>query len=216
MKHPVIAKDAGLMQCRDCHLLLRLEEDKHSAGYTCPRCGATVNMRLPDSLARTWALVITAFLCLIPANLYPIMTLTSKGKGEPSTIIDGVILLVNLDMIPIALIIFTASIAIPFGKLCGLSLILLSVQFKWKLGQRQRTVLYDIIETIGRWSMLDIFVISVLVALVQLGALAEIEAGMAATFFVSAVVITIFAAMSFDPRLIWDIEDDHNKKQDFL
>lgn len=136
------------------------------------------------------------------------MTIILKGQGEPSTILDGVIVLVQIDMIPIALIIFTASIAIPFLKLLGLTLILLSVQFKWNINPRQRTVLYDIIEIIGRWSMLDIFVVSVLVALVQLGGLAEMRAGAAATFFVTAVIITIFAAQSFDTRLIWDAADD--------
>jgi paraquat-inducible protein A len=107
-------------------------------------------------------------------------------------------------MIPIALVIFIASIAVPFLKLGGLILLMLSVQLKWNLSQRQRTLAYRIIEVIGRWSMLDIFVISILVALVKLGSIAEIKGGVAATFFVSAVVITIFAAMSFDPRLIWD------------
>jgi paraquat-inducible protein A len=207
--NPVItAQAAGMLQCRECRLLVRQPPDHADGVATCPRCGSVLHSRLPNSIARTWALVLTAFLCLIPANLYPMMTIILKGQGEPSTIIDGVIVLVQLDMIPIALIIFIASIAIPFLKLLGLTLILLSVQFKWNISPRQRTILYDIIEIIGRWSMMDIFVVSVLVALVQLGALAEMEAGMAATFFVSAVVITLFAAQSFDTRLIWDAADD--------
>jgi paraquat-inducible protein A len=132
------------------------------------------------------------------------MTVIYEGAGAPSTIIDGVILLVKMKMIPIALVIFIASIAVPFLKLGGLIVLMLSVQLKWNLSQRERTLAYRIIEVIGRWSMLDIFVISILVALVKLGSIAEIKGGVAATFFVSAVVITIFAAMSFDPRLIWD------------
>jgi paraquat-inducible protein A len=208
MNPVVTAQAAGMLQCRECRLLVRQPPDHADGVAVCPRCGSVLHSRLPNSIARTWALVLTAFLCLIPANLYPMMTIILKGQGEPSTIIDGVIVLVQLDMIPIALIIFMASIAIPFLKLLGLTLILLSVQFKWNISPRQRTVLYDIIEIIGRWSMLDIFVVSVLVALVQLGALAEMEAGMAATFFVSAVVITLFAAQSFDTRLIWDAADD--------
>jgi paraquat-inducible protein A len=202
------AQAAGMLQCRECRLLVRQPADHADGVAACPRCGSVLHPRLPNSIARTWALVLTAFLLLIPANLYPMMTIILKGQGEPSTILDGVIVLVQLDMIPIALIIFTASLAIPFLKLIGLTFILLSVQFKWNISPRHRTVLYDIIEIIGRWSMLDIFVVSVLVALVQLGALAEMEAGMAATFFVSAVIITIFAAQSFDTRLIWDAADD--------
>jgi paraquat-inducible protein A len=208
MNPVVTAQAAGMLQCRECRLLVRQPPDHTDGVATCPRCGSVLHSRLPNSIARTWALVLTAFLCLIPANLYPMMTIILKGQGQPSTILDGVIVLVQLDMIPIALIIFTASIAIPFLKLIGLTLLLLSVQFKWNLSPRQRTVLYDIIEIIGRWSMMDIFVVSVLVALVQLGSLAEMEAGLAATFFVSAVVITLFAAQSFDTRLIWDAADD--------
>jgi len=132
------------------------------------------------------------------------MTLTYRGEPETSTIIDGVILLVKDQAIPIAVVIFIASIAVPFLKVFGLITLLLSIQLKWNLSPRQRTLLYRIIEAIGRWSMLDVFTISILVALVQLGSLAEITGGLAATFFCLAVVITIFAAMSFDSRLMWD------------
>jgi paraquat-inducible protein A len=211
MNPALTAQAAKMLQCRECRLLMRQPSGHADGVANCPRCGSAVHPRLPNSIGRTWALVLTAFICLIPANLYPMMTIILKGQGEPSTIMDGVIVLVQLGMIPIALIIFTASIAIPFLKLLGLALILLSVQLKWNISPRQRTVLYDIIEIIGRWSMLDIFVVSVLVALVQLGALAEMEAGLAATFFVSAVIITIFAAQSFDTRLIWDAADDQER-----
>jgi paraquat-inducible protein A len=204
MQTQLTAQSAGLIQCGDCHKLLNYLATEQGERQICPRCGATVYQRKPDSLSRTWALVTTALICLIPANLFPMMTVIYEGTGEPSTIIDGVILLVKLNMIPIALVIFIASIAVPFLKLGGLILLMLSVQLKWNLSQRQRTLAYRIIEVIGRWSMLDIFVISILVALVKLGSIAEIKGGVAATFFVSAVVITIFAAMSFDPRLIWD------------
>jgi paraquat-inducible protein A len=153
-------------------------------------------------------MVITAFILLIPANLFPIMTFTVKGSGEPSTIIDGVLMMVHHGMIPIALIVFIASICVPFLKLAGLATLLLSVQFKWKTSPRQRTTMYTLIETIGRWSMLDVFSIAVLGALVELGMLANVKAGPAASFFCAAVVITIFAAESFDTRLIWDAEEE--------
>ena len=198
------AKKAGMVLCQDCHKLLRYPETQAQEDLVCPRCGGSVHQRKPDSLARTWAMVITAFILLIPANLFPIMTFTIKGNGEPSTIIDGVLMMVHHGMIPIALIVFIASICVPFLKLAGLSVLLLSVQFKWNTSHRQRTTMYVLIETIGRWSMLDVFSIAILGALVELGMLANVKAGPAGSFFCAAVVITIFAAESFDTRLIWD------------
>jgi paraquat-inducible protein A len=202
-----------LTACHACDLLIEKQPILPGSRTVCPRCGAAVHPRRPDSLARTWALAITALICLIPANLYPIMTLTYRGEPETSTIIDGVILLVKDQAIPIAVVIFIASIAVPFLKVFGLITLLLSIQLKWHLSPRQRTLLYRIIEAIGRWSMLDIFTVSILVALVQLGSLAEIVAGPAATFFCLAVVITIFAAMSFDSRLIWDGRDEQKSSR---
>jgi paraquat-inducible protein A len=202
------AKKAGMVLCHDCHKLLSYPEVQTHEELLCPRCGSPVHQRHPESLTRTWALVIAAFILLIPANLFPIMTFTMKGSGEPSTIIDGVLMMVHHGMIPIALIVFIASIAVPFLKLTGLVVLLLSVQLRWNISQRQRTTMYGLIETIGRWSMLDVFTIAILGALVELGILAEIEAGPAASFFCLAVVITMFAAMSFDPRLIWDGKEE--------
>jgi paraquat-inducible protein A len=198
------AKKASLALCHDCQKLLRYPDVPDRKSLQCPRCGSTVHQRKPESLSRTWALVISAFIFLIPANLLPIMTFTMKGSGEPSTIIDGVLMMVHHNMVPIALIVFVASIAVPFLKLTGLVVLLLSVQFNWNTSKRQRTVMYRLIETIGRWSMPDVFVIAVLGALVELGILAEIKAGPAATFFCLSVVVTMFAAESFDTRLIWD------------
>ena len=196
-----------MILCQDCHKLLRYPETQ-DRDLVCPRCGAAVHQRKPNSLTRTWALVITAFIFLIPANLFPIMTFTISGSGEPSTIIDGVLLMVHHGMIPIALIVFIASICVPFLKLAGLSMLLLSVQFKWKTSHRQRTTMYGIIETIGRWSMLDVFSIAILGALVKLGIFANVKAGPAGTFFCLSVVITLFAAMSFDSRHIWDTREE--------
>ena len=201
------ARKAGMVLCQDCHKLLRYPEAQIQEDLECPRCGAAVHQREPNSLTRTWALVITAFILLIPANLFPIMTFTISGKGEPSTIIDGVLMMVHHGMIPIAIVVFIASIAVPFLKLVGLVTLLFSVQFKWKTSHRQRTTMYALIETIGRWSMLDVFVIAILGALVELGMLANVKAGPAGTFFCAAVVITIFAAESFDTRLIWDADE---------
>jgi len=205
---PNTAANSGYLLCHTCHLLSRAKPQ--ASASECPRCGSRLHSRKPDSLARTWALTLTAYILYIPANLLPIMTVTMSGRGEPDTIFSGVKELVVGGMWPLALLIFFASITVPVLKLLTLTYLLLSVQFKSTWRPRERTVLYRITESVGRWSMIDIFVIAILVALVKLGALATIEAGAGAVAFGGVVVITMFAAMSFDPRLIWDaLENDH-------
>jgi len=203
-KPEITARSAGFVLCRDCDLLMQYSSGIKAAGLVCSRCRATLYSRVPQSLAKTWALTLTALIFLIPANTFPIMNIVFMGEGDPSTIIDGVILLVHHGMIPIALIIFIASIAVPFLKISGIVILLLSVQFKWDLNPRQCATMYRMVEWIGRWSMIDIFVIAILVKLVSMGAVAEIQGGVAASFFGMAVVFTMLAANSFDPRLLWD------------
>lgn len=199
------AIDAGVLVCGECHELNR-QENQEGAKQTqlCTRCGAQLHARKPDSLRRTWALLLTAMLMYIPANVLPIMTVYSLGKGQPDTIMSGVIELINYGMLPIAAVVFVASILVPTFKLVGIALLLFSVQRKQPLSARQRSMMYRFIEWIGRWSMLDIFVITILVALVKFGNLASIEAGFGAVAFCSVVVLTMLAAVAFDPRLIWD------------
>lgn len=198
------ARSRNLVLCRACHLLTPVAPHLQNGQTRCPRCGSKLHSRLPDSLARTWALVITAWIFILPANLYPVMTVIYFGEGEPDTILSGVVHLAQAGMIPIAVIVFIASIAVPVLKLVGIMVLLLTVQRRWTLNKRQCTVLYRVIEVIGAWSMLDLFMISILVTLVDLGAVATITAGTGATAFATVVVLTMFAAMSFDPRLIWD------------
>ncbi|MNG06940.1 Paraquat-inducible protein A [compost metagenome] len=179
----------------------------------CTRCGALVHARRPNSLARTWALLITAAILYIPANVLPIMTVSSLGQGDPSTIMSGVIQLVQHGMLPIAAVVFIASIVVPTFKLVGIALLLFSVQRHQPLSARQRIWMYRFIEFIGRWSMLDIFVIAILVAVVNFGRLASVEANLGAIAFASVVILTMLAAVTFDPRLIWDnteSDDDHD------
>lgn len=205
------AIDAGILICTECHELNKQEADTDE--QTCTRCGALVHARRPNSLARTWALLITAAILYIPANMLPIMTVRSLGKGDPSTIMSGVIQLVQHGMIPIAAVVFIASILVPTFKLVGIALLLYSVQRRQPLSARQRIWMYRFIEFIGRWSMLDIFVIAILVALVNFGRLASIEADLGAIAFASVVILTMLAAVTFDPRLIWDnteSDDDHD------
>ncbi|HSE79357.1 MAG TPA: paraquat-inducible protein A [Alphaproteobacteria bacterium] len=170
----------------------------------CPRCQTALHRRKPNSIARTWALVITAFILYIPANVYPVMTVISFGSGQPDTILSGIRELFEAGMWPLALLVFFASITVPFLKLFGLIALLISVQIgaRWRL--RDRTVLYRVVESIGRWSMIDIFMISILVGLVRLGSIATIEPGVGATSFAAVVIITMIAATTFDPRLMWD------------
>jgi len=196
--------------CAECHELNRREADTES--QTCTRCGATVHERRPNSIVRTWALLIAASILYIPANVLPIMTVSTLGQGSPDTIMSGVITLLKHGMVPIAAVVFIASILVPTFKLVGIGLLLYSVQRRQPLSARQRIFMYRFIEFIGRWSMLDIFVIAILVAVVNFGRIASVEANLGAVAFATVVILTMFAALTFDPRLIWDnteSDDDH-------
>jgi paraquat-inducible protein A len=176
----------------------------------CPRCGGVLHQRKPNSIMRTWALVLTGMIFYVPANVLP-MTITSAiGSTQADTIMSGVIYFMHHGSWEIALVIFTASIFVPFLKFVILIYLLLSVQFKSIKRPKDRTLLYRITEAVGRWSMVDIYVVTILIALVKLGFLADIEAGPAAIYFAAMVAITMIAAESFDPRLIWDaLEEQH-------
>ena len=189
--------------CHDCHLTSRLPaRGAHSA--RCPRCGAALHLRKPRSLERTWAYLVAAVLCYLPANLMPIMKVTSLGRAQADTIMSGVVYLLLHGMWPLAVVVFTASVFVPLLKLVILVGLLISVHRASRWRPVERTRLYRITEAIGRWSMVDIFVVTILVALVRLGNLATVEAQTGAVFFGAVVVLTMLAAESFDPRLIWD------------
>ncbi len=206
------ALKAALISCHCCHLLCKAPPLEDGL-MLCPRCGAKMHARKPNSIARTWALVIAAFVFYIPANVLPVTNVISFGKAQSDTIISGVIYFVKSGSWPIALVIFVASVFVPLLKLFLLTFLLISVRIKSKWRPKDRTRLYRITEAVGRWSMVDIYVITILVALVKLGALATIEAGPGAIFFAGVVVITMFAAMSFDPRLIWDAQEPNYERR---
>jgi paraquat-inducible protein A len=206
------ALNASLVSCHSCHLLCKPASRFKSAHAVCPRCGATLHSRKPNSIARTWALVIAALIFYIPANVLPITRVISFGKAQSDTIMSGVIYFVKSGSWPIALVIFVASVFVPLLKLILLTYLLISVQVKSQWRPKDRTRLYRITEAVGRWSMVDIYVVTLLVALVKLGALATIEAGPGAIFFACVVIITIFAAMGFDPRLIWDTQEQNYER----
>lgn len=196
-----------MVGCPVCELVSLQTGDNdpaHCKRRRCPRCGATLNHRIPKSLSRTWALLIAAFICYFPANLLPVTVTTSLGYRQADTIISGVIYFLTSGAWYLAMIIFIASVLVPLLKLLVLSFLLISVQKQTAWRRPERTRMYHIIELIGRWSMLDIFVVAVLVALVRMQALASIDAGPGAVYFGIVVVMTMLAAHTFDPRLIWD------------
>ncbi len=173
----------------------------------CPRCDQAVHPRKPDSISRTWALVIAAAILYVPANLYPVLTVVQLGAGSPSTILGGVEELLSSGMYPLAALVFFASIAVPMLKLVGLSVMLVATQTGGALWLRDRTKLYHFVRWIGRWSMIDIFMESLLGALVRFGSIVTIQPGIGAVAFCGVVILTMFAAEAFDPRLMWDAAD---------
>jgi paraquat-inducible protein A len=185
--------------CRCCHLLSEAEP-----GQCCLRCGCVLRRRKRDSVARCWALILAAAILYVPANWFPVMEIVSFGRGGSHTILGGVVEFVETGFWPLALIVFLASVAVPLLKLAGLAAMLLGVRRRSAGRLRGRTRLYRFIEAIGRWSMIDVFVVSVLVSLVRFGALASISSEVGAACFAAVVVLTMLAAEAFDPRLMWD------------
>ena len=199
---PLTAAQAGLVSCESCHLLSRTV-DVHAAGF-CPRCGEQLEVRRPGAIGKTWALTCAAAICYIPANMLPVLDTTTPQGSEGDTILGGVIFLYTSGSWPLALVVLIASVIIPLGKLASLAYLLITVQRGSLASHRERTRLYRIVVFIGRWSMLDVFVDTFTVALIQLQPLMSVAPGMGVLFFAAVVVLTMLAAESFDPRLIWD------------
>ena len=192
----------GLSACHLCNLVSRLDNTTEAAH--CPRCGASLHFRNPNSISRCWSLLLAAYILYIPANLLVMMETGSLLNYRKDTILSGVVNLWENGSWGIAAIVFIASIMIPLLKLFSLTLLLISVQRRSKLYPVQRTRLYRMLELVGRWSMLDIYVVTLLAALVQLGTMATVKAGPAALAFGAVVILTMLASTQFDPRLIWD------------
>ena len=200
----------GAIACHTCGMVSHA--DGHGEHLECPRCGSALHHRKPDAIARTWALMIAAMVLYVPANVYPVLTVISFGSGAPSTILGGVEELISGGMLPLAALVFFASILVPVLKLVGLTILLVSTQLRATGRLRDRTRLYRIVNAVGRWSMIDIFMESILVALVQFGAIATIDPGFGAIAFAGVVIITMFAAEGFDPRLMWDAAATHTEQ----
>jgi len=210
MSSPKTALNNGVIACHTCHNLTKVDINA-SGPFRCSRCHSKISSRKPNSLNRTWAFLIAATILYIPANIFPIMTVVSFGKENSDTILSGIIYLMGSGQWVIGLVVFFASIFVPVFKIVALSFLALSVHLKLKWKPKTRTLLYRIVEAIGRWSMIDVFMISILIALVKLKALATVEAESGAIAFAAVVILTMLAAMTFDPRLIWDqVEDIRN------
>ena len=195
----------NLVACHDCHLVHNLRDFAFS-DPRCGRCGSALAQRKQNSLSRAWAFLIAAIVLYAPANIYPIMTVSNFGRGEPDTILSGAAKLLESGMWPLALLVFVASIVIPILKILIIAYLLISVQRGSVSNRIGRMRLYRLVEFVGRWSMVDVFMVSILIALVRLGNFAVIDPGAGAMAFAAVVVLTMLASLSFDPRLIWDNE----------
>lgn len=207
MTSGVTAAQAGLVSCEACRLLAR-PASPAEPGF-CRRCGERLEFRRYASIQTTWALVIAAAICYVPANALPVLNTTTLGTSERDTILGGVAFLYGSGSWPLALIVLVASVMIPLGKLAALVYLLVTVQRGSVTSSHDRTRLYRMVKLIGRWSMLDVFVDTFTVALVQLQPLMSVEPGTGVLFFAAVVVLTMLAAEAFDPRLIWDSTNPH-------
>ena len=203
-------KNNIIMLCQTCHkTFTHSSEPAH-----CPRCGSLTHKRIPNSLQKSWALTITAFILFLPANLYPIMTITYLGREQTNTILSGVMVLAKEGMVPIALIVFIASIAVPLLKLFCLMFLIMAAKSPKIYTAKQNIIMYRILKLIGRWSMLDIFVLALLVSLVQLGGMSTISPDPAAFYFALMVIFTLFAANTYDTRLLFDNHSNLQNNRD--
>ena len=193
---------AGLQTCESCGLLSRPVSGADEG--RCPRCDEDLFFRKPGSVQRTWAFLIAAAICYVPANLLPVLTTVTAGGRESDTILEGVVLLWSPTGWPLSLIVLIASILIPSAKIAALVFLLVTVQRQWMGSNEQRVRLYRVVELIGRWSMVDVFVDTFTASLVQLQPLMSVEPAVGLVFFAAVVVLTMLAVESFDPRLIWD------------
>lgn len=214
---PEPAARQGFASCHTCGKVSALSADPAEGTARCPRCRTPLHLRKPYSLQRTWALLLAAAALYAPANLLPIMEVRGIQGAQSSTILSGVVTFWQMRAYPVAIIIFTASVLIPLLKVAALVWLCLAAQGHTGSPPRTLNRVYHITELLGRWSMVDVFVVAVLATLVKMGTLMTITPGPAAVSFAGVVILTMFAAMSFDPRLIWDRHREsllHSKDED--
>ena len=190
-----------LISCKNCR---KIYEKENYNDFVCTRCNHVVRKRIKNSLQVSLALTICAILLYIPAMIYPIMEVTTLGVKVESTILEGVISFLDMESYFIAIVIFTASVVIPMIKLVGLLFIFISLKINVKMQNNRKILIFKFIEAIGKWSMIDIYVVALLASIVQLDELFNIKGGLAATSFALMVILTMIAANRFDTRIIWD------------
>ncbi len=190
-----------LISCKNCH---KMYERENFDSFVCTRCNHIVRKRIKDSLQVSLALTICAILLYIPAMLYPIMEVTRLGVKIESTILEGVISFLEQESYFIAIVVFTASVIIPLIKLVGLLFIFISLKINVKMHNNRKILIFKFVEAIGKWSMIDIYVVALLASIVQLDEIFNIKGGIAATSFALMVILTMIAANRFDTRIIWD------------
>jgi len=210
MSAPALADELNLCLCHGCGQACDLRRGQHH----CERCGAPLHRRKANPIARGWAFLVAALIFYIPANALPVMNTEMLGQGSDSTIVGGVLEFWEAGAWDIALIIFIASIGVPAIKFVSLALLLFTAQRRSQWARRQRSQLFRCVELIGYWSMLDVMVVALVAALVQLRGLGTIEPRPGILFFGLVVVLTMLSAMSFDPRLIWDDHSHHGEHGD--
>lgn len=194
----ITARDAGLVACQQCGQVHPLQ------ARICTRCEGRLRSRDAESLQKVWAWLIAGMIAYIPANIYPMLLTSTLVERSESTIIGGVVELVEHGSWGIAAIVFIASVMIPMGKFIAIIYLALSVQRRSISNQHERHKAYEVVEFIGRWSMIDVFVVAILSALVQLDTIATVNPGIAALSFALSVIFTMLSAQAFDARLIWD------------
>jgi len=197
-----LGRQAGLAICNGCLALNHV--GRTNDAVRCWRCDGEVHPRIPDSLQRTTAYLVAAAILYLPANLLPVMRTSTVLEDEDDTILSGVMVLLHQGSWPLALLVFFASIVVPLLKIFGLALLVSMSAMGASGHQLARARLYRVVDFVGRWSMLDVYVVTLLVALVRMGKLATVTPGPGALAFAAVVVLTVLAARSFDPRLIWD------------
>jgi len=198
----ITAREQGLQSCEVCTLVSRLMPGEEAG--LCPRCGAELTFRKEASFQRTWAFLIAAAVCYIPANVLPVLTTTTATGSDSDTILQGVVLLWSPTGWPLSLIVLFASIMIPSAKILALAYLLITAQRGSAKNNEQRIRMYRMVDFVGRWSMVDVFVDTFTAALIQLQPLMSVAPAPGLLFFAAVVVLTMLAVESFDPRLIWD------------
>ncbi|PIL19890.1 hypothetical protein P775_12490 [Puniceibacterium antarcticum] len=203
------AREAGLVACRRCARVWPMGTER------CARCGSHLQSRDTGSLSRVWALWIAGVICYIPANIYPMLITQTLLSTSNSTIVGGAVELIHHGSIGVALIILAASVLIPMGKFLAIAYLAISVRRGSDVSAARRHHLYEVVEFIGRWSMIDVFVVAILSSLVQLSVVASIHPGSAALTFALSVIFTMLSAQAFDTRLFWDTKDQgQNQRND--